>query len=158
TTGQDVLTVKSMPYEGVIGDMLHGIAFSPDGTRLAISGQSGMLVLDSATGETLLELKSIDQEPYNAIAYSPDGQLIAIDGGLIDAMTGQSLLALPEIRSRTAFSPDGKQLVSSSLNGTLTLWDASTGRLQRDFKGHSSSVGDVAFSPVGTHLASASLD
>jgi len=45
-----------------------------------------------------------------------------------------------------AFSPDGKLTLSYS-NGTLSLWQVSTGRMLRTFKGDSSYVNAVVFSP-----------
>jgi WD40 repeat protein len=59
-----------------------------------------------------------------------------------------------------AFSPDGKQLASSSRDGTLRVWDAATGRSLHTLEG---STGEslivpcsVAFSPDGKQLARAS--
>jgi uncharacterized protein with WD repeat len=57
-----------------------------------------------------------------------------------------------------AFSPDGKSLASSNVNGIIKLWDVSTGAELRTLKGHSSAVLSVAFSPDGKTLASGSSD
>ncbi|MFQ6030733.1 MAG: WD40 repeat domain-containing protein, partial [Dehalococcoidia bacterium] len=37
-----------------------------------------------------------------------------------------------------AVSPDGRQVVSASRDGTLKVWDLATGREQRTLTGHSS--------------------
>jgi tetratricopeptide (TPR) repeat protein len=55
-----------------------------------------------------------------------------------------------------AFSPDGRRIVSASLDCRVKLWDAATGDEVLNLRGHSDSVLGVAFSPDGRHLASAS--
>ncbi len=57
-----------------------------------------------------------------------------------------------------AYSPDGQYIASSSLDGTIILWDAQTGQLIRRFDGHDAGVNSVAFNNDGTLLVSASDD
>jgi len=63
-----------------------------------------------------------------------------------------------DLVSSVAFSHDGLWLVSGSGDGTVRIWDAETGVVQRTLEGHLDSVSSVAFSRDGRRLASCSYD
>ena len=55
-----------------------------------------------------------------------------------------------------AFSPDGKTVLTGSMDKTARLWDAATGRELRQFRGHQSGVRAVAYSPDGKTILTGS--
>ncbi len=59
---------------------------------------------------------------------------------------------------RIAFSPDGRQLLTSLENGSVILWDVRTGTKNRALIGHKERVNSVAFSPDGRYALTASDD
>jgi WD40 repeat protein len=131
-TGQDILTLKGHT------STVYGVAFSPDGRRLA-SGHIGTVkVWDTATGLEIFTLKGHTSYVYG-VAFSPDGRRLASASQdqtvkVWDAATGQETLTLDAHRSgvtAVAFSPGGHRLASRSQDGTVTIWDATALTPQR---------------------------
>lgn len=56
------------------------------------------------------------------------------------------------------FSPDSSLLASASLDGTVRIWDAFTGKVIHVLSEHNAGVLSVAFSPDGNTLASGAQD
>ena len=57
-----------------------------------------------------------------------------------------------------AFSPDGKHLVSGSMDYSIRVWDIEIGMEHTILSGHAGEVNALAFSADGTTLISGSID
>ena len=64
----------------------------------------------------------------------------------------------PGAPSWVLFSPDGETVVSTNLDGTVTLWDVETATPRETLRGHWNSVQQPVFAPDGKTLYTASHD
>lgn len=65
---------------------------------------------------------------------------------------------IPFLTSNIAYSPDGESALSGDWDGTVRLWNITSGRLTKEFKEHTSHVVTVAFSPDGKAIATTGND
>jgi WD40 repeat protein/DNA-binding SARP family transcriptional activator len=140
-----------------------GVAYSPDGTRLASMGIEGVAkIWDVASGKLLLELPSDEAEIGLGIAYSPGGKRIATVWAsqlvVWDAESGQREFTFPGVLTggtvnRAQFSPDNKRVAAANFNGMPGVWDLESGTQVLALSGHEQLCDSIAFSPDGLHLA-----
>jgi WD40 repeat protein/Flp pilus assembly protein TadD len=175
--GREVATLTGRKVEarlpGTIPDRINGVAFSPDGKRLAAaSGDSAVHVWELSNFNEILTLEGHYAGAYGP-AFSPDGKYLAAAGcenefqvihfvvRLWDLSTGKQVLATKRHADSiecVAFSPDGRFIASGSDDRTIKLWDAETGREVQTLRGHSAYVRGLAFAKGGERLASAAGD
>ncbi|MDX2939748.1 WD40 repeat domain-containing protein [Streptomyces ipomoeae] len=138
-----------------------GLAFSPDGQRLASCSLAGIRLWDVRTGEQRREITG--HRGVYSVAFSPDGQRLASAGSggicLWDARTGEQrreLTVQGGFAVSVAFSPDGQTLAGGTAEGKeLFLWSVRTGELRKQLTGRTGPV--LAFGPGGI-LASGGLE
>jgi WD40 repeat protein len=78
-----------------------------------------------------------------------------------DASSGKPVTQLAQHSGAVSsvwFSPDGRQLVTKSHDGTARLWDARTGNLLTNLPKDSKSVTTAWFSPDGKQIITSSRD
>ncbi|KDN40401.1 hypothetical protein RSAG8_08164, partial [Rhizoctonia solani AG-8 WAC10335] len=146
------------------------VAFSPDGKSVASGSWDKTIRMwdahnPSPIGEPLTghpgSIWSISHSPLgNVIASASEDNIIRLWDVNTSRQLGEPLRGLYSFYS-VAFSPDAKLIISGYGNPgtTVQLWDMQRRQRASDpFKGHTSTVCSVGFSPNGTRVVSASFD
>jgi WD40 repeat protein len=109
----------------------YGLAFSPDGRRLAVLGTNEVRIWDLSSCQVL---SSFQSPGARAVAWSPLGDLLATGGWdaktrhavfLWNPSTGAVVSELAGHRQpveTVAFSADGRRLVSGGQDGLVNIW------------------------------------
>jgi hypothetical protein len=153
------------------------VAFAPTGDLLASTGRSddgsGSIRLWSVTDQLQRASLTGHTHEVTTVVFAPNGQLFAtgsadhtiklwtfnwVDRGLIREAPREltTLDGHQEKVCSLAFSPDGQILASSSLDGTVRLWNVSDYQSLLTLDGDGSPIWAVAISPDGQTLASTS--
>lgn len=145
------------------------LAFSPDGTQLAVAGYFEVTLWNVDRGTLVRRIGGMP-ERVTAIAWSAKRNLIAVAGGspsqwgavwLVDPAKDfqpRILCDLPETALSVAFSPDGTQLAAGAGDRTIRRFETSSGKQMRILKQHADWVQTVAFAPDGVRFITASRD
>lgn len=169
---ENLLTSTSMSLT-----LLDGIAFSPDGSSIAVCGFSGGPVLQILSSSTLDPISTINTTANSvfAVAFSPDGNTLADSGVTWDSVTQTqnsvvemwNLSTSKQIASLNStlnsiyavgFSPNGTILAdsgaTSQFSGAIEIWNVAKNALTTTLLGDpTGSMSSFAFSPDGTTVA-----
>ncbi|HVN56399.1 MAG TPA: hypothetical protein VMT46_18880 [Anaerolineaceae bacterium] len=158
-------TAQDSPLWSSAGYSALSLAWSPDGSQLALGLWDGSISLVSAAdGQKALDLR-LQPDPsaqIRCLAYAPGGAELASGSmGIVRVwdLAGGSLKRSLNASTESwidsvAYSPDGRYLAASSADGILWLWNTSDGgvvaKLPVETNGH---TGQLAFTPDGRTLA-----
>lgn len=146
---------------------VYGLAFSPDGTALAVCGLDGTArTCEALTGRLLCEYRGHDPDTdVHGVSWSPDGKCVATCGSngevrVWNAATGErvrSYCGRGGCVTGVAFSPNGGHLAFSTWERTVQVWDSATGAHVFTYRGHGDVVKALAWVD-NSRIASASRD
>lgn len=106
----------------------------------------------------------------NSIAYSMDGRYVAsgsndctiriysTNENECNALVVKESKGTYSCITSVLFSPDGRLLIASALDGFIRIWDHKACSLIECIKGHSDFIHDISIAPDGNSILSAGSD
>jgi WD40 repeat protein len=152
----DTTTWAATDFNPPADQFVRALAWSPDGTRVAVAVGDEVVMWDPATGEVGARLRPAGVPLV--CAFSPDGKWLAVAGRgrsleLFELNSYRTLTFIgnPAVVNGLAFDPTGTRLASVGVGGTARVWDTASGKEVLTLNGGADLFG-VAWSPDGKHL------
>ena len=163
----DSKTGKKIIDLNVHREPLFDVKFSPDGENIISSSWDATTTIwDIKTGKEITTLDLNNSSAFST-AYTPDGLYIVTGrlGKTLDMWEPDSKTIIrtfvghTDVVSSVSFSPVTKnQMLTSSWDGTIRIWDITTGLMLKKFKGHQGAVHTAIYSPDGKYIISGGDD
>jgi WD40 repeat protein len=171
----DVARKEHLFVRRVHVDEINILSFSLDSRKLVMGGPDRTLIVgDARTGRELLTLRGHTGR-VDMVHFNSDGQSIILvaesspntaPSALVvktwDIATGKEVSAVegPMGRAPLALSGDARFVASAgnAKDFVVHLWEARTGKVLHDLRGHTDSIEAVAFSPDAKRLATGGKD
>jgi len=144
------------------------VSFSPNGAYILLAGLGPTVqLLDASTGNVRIELNGIAKgwKRIQTKSFSPDSKhlVLPVENGRAFIWNTESGKLLSEIKSNEGiqwawFSPKGRQILSLNKDQSFTLWDASNGKRQIQWQGHSSGMSLLSITSDGKYISQGSDD
>ena len=147
-----------------------GVAWSPDGSLLAWGEIGQVYIAQMNAGGSLQQgtPQTLEASAAHNLAWSPDSAYLATTSSsfplriqIWNVYTGKLAIGCRDIGSDVsglAWSPNGYALASVHTDGSVHLWDATTGANIATYLGHNGPAMAVSWSPDSMFIASAGDD
>jgi len=146
------------PQRASASGAVTALAFSPDGSRLAIGTYRSVTILDTSSWKPVSQFRALEDEA-RALAWHPDGHVLAIGTGLParrgrvifwDTSTAGPPKSGPpqqDCVEAVAFTPDGKGCAIGADDNKVCYFQDWAGGRTVELDEHNDRVDAVAFSP-----------
>lgn len=147
-------------------NMVYSICLSPDENLLASGGTGVRIRFSNPLNGLEIGKPCISDAPITALGFSADGRYIASGsrfGGFVQIWNTDTREEVRKLRghmnriSSVSFSQNGKQLLSSSCDGTIRQWDIATGAF-RQLIAHTQAVWCAVYTNDEKRIISGSAD
>ena len=140
------------------------LAFSPDGTRLALTNRgTALMIRDAATGASVVRVDATNFEGIG-IAYRPDGRTVLVQSDHESVVFSSAGKQLHKFANRQngingiSISPDRSRLAVVDSRASIHLWNIDAKQEIRQLTAHLDSPALAAFSHDNSRLVSVGRD